>query len=208
LTKSQKIGFFGGSVGATLGGIVWLFIVGIVHESNVLIVWPLILGILGLILAWKNIDNHPSKARATLGLLIFWLVIVNFIFGNIFYDQIPEIVGETSTGIEQFSRTRFNISFGLMSLMGFLFILADINKRFDKLFKPVDTGIEPTKQNRAGLKRGRKIIGSVFMVVGIAYLATVAFTSQPQSLAISFGVIGPLFLIWGVILVIRNLNRN
>ncbi|MBU0708018.1 hypothetical protein KKG41_06635 [Patescibacteria group bacterium] len=178
------------------------------NESTTLIIWPLVLGVLGFVLALKTIWNNPARAIATMGLLIFWLVIINFIFGNIYYDQIPEILGETSTGLEQFSRTRFNITFGLLSLLGFLFVLSEINTKFDKLFRPVDTGIEPTAQNEAGIKKGRKIIGSVFVIVGIAYLIIVAFTSQPQSLAIAFGASGLVFVIWGIILILKNRGSN
>ncbi|MFH1622678.1 MAG: hypothetical protein ABIA97_06130 [Candidatus Omnitrophota bacterium] len=124
--QSEKSGIIIGTIGATFGSIAWIVVSGIVIKSLLFILLPLFAGLVCIIMVIKLYKIHPERAFTIMGLAILWLVIVNFVFGNIIYDRIPDTLGGMSTNKNQFNLLRLNVFFGVFSMMGFWFIVKDI----------------------------------------------------------------------------------
>ena len=126
MTQSQKTGVIGGTIGATIGFTAWLIIMGISIKSPLIILMPIIWGLICVVGVIKLYNINPSRKFAIVGIGLLWLVVLNFILGNILYDKIPDTLGSISTGKEQFSLVKINIFLGLMALLGFYFLIKDI----------------------------------------------------------------------------------
>lgn len=131
MAQSEKTGIIGGTIGATIGGIAWLVLLGIVIKSPFTIIIPIIWGLIGIIAVIKLYNGNPKRRFALVGLGLLWLVTLNFIFGNIMYDKIPDAFWGISTGKEQFSLVKLNILLGCLSLLGFYYLIKDIVERKD-----------------------------------------------------------------------------
>ena len=124
--QGEKAGLIGGAIGTTIGGTSWLIILGISMKSILLATVPVLWGLVGVIAVIKFYDINPERKFLIIGAGILWIVVLNFILGNILYDKIPDTLAGMSTGKDQFSLLQINIFLGLISLLGFYFILRDI----------------------------------------------------------------------------------
>lgn len=126
MKQSEKTGVVGGTIGGTIGGTAWLIIGGISIKSSITISIPIIWGLICVVAVIKLYNISPKRKFAIIGLGLLWLVILNFILGNIIYDKLPDTLGGISAGKELFSLTRLNIFLGFASLFGFYFLIKDI----------------------------------------------------------------------------------
>lgn len=126
MKQSEKTGIIGGTIGATIGGTAWLIIGGISMKSPLCILVPILWGLICIIAVLKLYNINPKRKFLIVGASLLWLVVLNFALGNILYDKIPDTLAGMSTGKEQFSLVKLNIFLGLMSLLGFYFLIKDI----------------------------------------------------------------------------------
>lgn len=131
MSQPTKPGIVGGSIGSAIGGTAWLIVIGIYIKSLPIVLITVVGAILCITGAIKLFSINPARKFSILGLLILWLVVLNFAMGNIIYDRIPDTIGGISTGKEQFSLVQFNIFLAMMSILGFFFIVKDILSKKD-----------------------------------------------------------------------------
>jgi drug/metabolite transporter (DMT)-like permease len=132
--RGQNIGIFLGLLGAVLGGLLWIIITGIVLKSAIFIVIPAVLMILSIVIVYLCYKKYPGKWLLILGILIIFLVAVNFIFANILYQSIPDSVGGITTGKNEMSLLQVNIFLGIFAFWGiFCIIIGTIRKHPGKL---------------------------------------------------------------------------
>lgn len=124
--QGEKLGLIGGTIGTAIGGTSWLIILGISLKSILLATVPVLWGLIGVIAVIKLYDINPERKFLIIGAGILWIIVLNFILGNILYDKIPDTLGGMSTGKDQLSLLHINIFLGLILLLGFWFILRDI----------------------------------------------------------------------------------
>ena len=129
MNQSEKTAVIWGIIGATLGGTLWIIIMGISMKSVPAILLPIIWGVVCVIGALKLYDINPTRKFAVMGAGILWLIILNFVFINLIYDKIPSVLGGISTGKEQISLAKINVFLGLISILGFFFLVKDIVKK-------------------------------------------------------------------------------
>ena len=122
----QGKGAFWGIVGATIGGIGWIIILGIVLRSPAVTTIAAVLGVITLFVALKLYQISPDRTFAIIGTVLLWLIIINSIFLNVLYEAIPEKLGVLTTGKDQFSLLMLNIQIGIFSVVGFFFLILDI----------------------------------------------------------------------------------
>ncbi len=118
-----------GTIGATVGSIGWLVIAGIAIKSWIFSLLPIILGLVCIISVIKLNNLHPERKFAIIGLTVLWLVILNFIFGNIVYERIPDTVWGIPTGKDMFNHLKLNVFLGLFSLWGFYSVAKDLLRK-------------------------------------------------------------------------------
>ena len=128
-SKNKNLGMLLGSVGAILGGLLWIVITGIVLKSILFITVPSILAVASILIVIKLYNMFPEKWYIILGLLILFLVIINLIFVNILYSKIPDFVGEISTGKNQMGLLQINIFLAIFSFWGLFCIFIRIFKK-------------------------------------------------------------------------------
>jgi len=122
----QGKGAFWGIVGATIGGIGWIIILGVVLRSPAIATIATALGVTTLFVALKLYQISPDRAFAIIGTVLLWLIIINLIFLNLLYETIPEKLGGLATGKDQISLITLNIQIGVFSIVGFFFLILDI----------------------------------------------------------------------------------
>jgi len=122
----QGKGAFWGIVGATIGGIGWIIILGVVLRSPAIATIATALGVTTLFVALKLYQISPDRAFAIIGTVLLWLIIINLIFLNLLYETIPGKLGDLATGKDQISLITLNIQIGVFSIVGFFFLILDI----------------------------------------------------------------------------------
>lgn len=122
----QGKGAFWGIVGATIGGIGWIIILGIVLRSPAVVTISTALGVTTLFVSLKLYRIRPDRAFAVIGIVILWLIIINSIFLNVLFEMIPETLGFLTTGKSRFSLIMLNIQMGIFSIVGFFFLILDV----------------------------------------------------------------------------------
>ena len=114
------------AAGAVFGGLFWVVIMEIALRSWFHALIPVFLGGLCIFGVIKLYNRRPERKLAIIGLAILWLVVINFIFINVLYDSVPNILWGVSTGKNQISLYMLNLYMGIFSLAGFIFVIADI----------------------------------------------------------------------------------
>lgn len=128
-SNKQKIGIAAGLIGAILGGLIWIIIVGIVLRSALFIAVPSIIAVASLVVFIKIYYMFPQRWLTILGALFLFLAIVNIIFINILYPIIPDYVGEISTGKNQMSLLQVYVFLAMFFVWGIFCILIDYFKK-------------------------------------------------------------------------------
>ncbi len=126
MDKYEKMGLFAGVSGATLGATLWLILLGVAISSSVLTLFPMVFGIVCVYGVIKLYNARPQRKLSITGLAVIWLILWNAILCNLYFDRIPEMIGNISTGKEQISLIQVNGMFVVFFLVGFGLILADI----------------------------------------------------------------------------------
>lgn len=126
MDKYEKIGLFAGVAGVTLGATAWLILLGSAIRSAVLIVLPVIFGIVCVYAVIRLYSAKPGRKLSIMGLAVIWLIFWNAILCNLYFDKIPQSIGNISTGKDQLSLVQINGMFVLFFLIGCGLILADI----------------------------------------------------------------------------------
>lgn len=119
MEKTFNTGAAIGIMGGALGSVIWLFITGLAINSPLFTFVPVSCGLFGGFLALFLLSRSPVKRSLIAGGIILWLAAVNFVFGNLVFDQIPVTVWGMPTGKEAFSRLHFNLLLLAMALFGF-----------------------------------------------------------------------------------------
>jgi len=129
MNKQEKLGVILGVGGASFGSVLWLVILGIALKSWTISIVPLLLAAIAVVFSIRLYDINPEKKFTVLGAAILWLIIINFVYLNMFYDKIPAMACGISTGKEQCNIVQLNVYLGLLSLIGFIFIIIDILRK-------------------------------------------------------------------------------
>lgn len=127
--EAEKIGLIGGAVGATVGGLSWLIILGIVLKSPLYTVLPILWGIVCIVAVVKLYAINPQRFCAIIGTAILWIMVLNIMLGNMLYESIPDTVGGMSTGKEQMSLLMINVFMALFLVPGFFLLVRDIVRK-------------------------------------------------------------------------------
>ena len=127
--KSKNLGIILGSIGAMLGGLLWIIITGIVLKSVLFIAVPSICAVASILIVLKLYNMFPEKWLIILGSLILFLVIINIVSVNILYSKIPDFVGGISTGKNQMGLLQINIFHAIFSFWGLFCIFIEIFKK-------------------------------------------------------------------------------
>lgn len=126
MEQYNKYAMLGASAGCSLGAITWLIVLGFQIGSVFIIMTSLLWG---GICVWGMVrlyDAHPERMLAIIGLGIVWLILLNIVFVNIYYDQIPDMAGGVSTGKDLFSLARLNTLFCIVGAIGVGLMVIDI----------------------------------------------------------------------------------
>lgn len=118
-----------GIMGGALGSVIWLFITGLAIGSPFFMLVPLLCGFLGGFLALFLLTRRPERRNFIAGLCILWMTAVNFLFGNLVFDQIPPSVWGIPTHMGAFSRLHMNLLLLAMTLFGFYLTVQNRLKR-------------------------------------------------------------------------------
>lgn len=137
MEKTYNAGAAIGIMGGALGSVIWLFITGLATNSPFFAFVPTLCGLAGGFFALFLLTRRPERRQLIAGGVILWLVVINFIFGNLLFDRIPPTVWGMSTGKEQFSRLHMNLLLVAMSLFGIYLMSQGWNKKSDQ--GPADT---------------------------------------------------------------------
>lgn len=129
MINASKIGPMIGLVGAVLGSLFWLIALGAALKSWWLIIAPIVLSLICIIVAIILYSKVPKKILSIIGLVVLWVVNVNFIFVNALYNEIPETLNGVSTGKAQMSLASINIFLAAALLVGFYLIIKDITTK-------------------------------------------------------------------------------
>jgi Ca2+/Na+ antiporter len=131
--KNAKLGIIFGSIGATIGGLLWIIIAGIAIKSILFIVVPAILIVIFISATIVLYNRYPALWLIIIGMLILCLTAVNFIFLNLVFTQIPDSLRDIDTGKNQYALIQSNIFLGIFSFSGlFCLIFGIFKKRLHK----------------------------------------------------------------------------
>lgn len=128
MTKSERIGFIGGSAGASIGSLVWAVFLGL-KIGQIWIVLGALLGmVIGVYVPITLYKKYSDKRKSIMGVLIFWLTSINFVLANTMFRYFPEIESNPSANID-IVFFQINIMLFVMSAAGMGFIISDISKK-------------------------------------------------------------------------------
>ena len=131
--RNAKLGIIFGSIGATIGGLLWIIITGIAIKSILFIVVPAILIVIFISAIIVLYNRYPALWLIIIGMLILCLTAVNFIFLNLVFTQIPDSLWGIDTGKNQYALIQLNIFLGIFSFSGlFCLIFGIFKKRLHK----------------------------------------------------------------------------
>jgi hypothetical protein len=131
--KNAKLGIIFGSIGATIGGLLWIIIAGIAIKSILFIVVPAILIVIFISAIIVLYNRYPALWLIIIGILILCLTAANFIFLNLVFTQIPDSLWGIDTGKNQYALIQLNIFLGIFSFSGlFCLIFGIFKKRLHK----------------------------------------------------------------------------
>lgn len=136
MEKQFNAGAAIGIMGGVLGSIIWLFIAGLAINSPLYAFVPAFCGLAGGFFALFLLTRRPERRMPIAGGTILWLVAINFVFGNLIFDQIPESLWGMSTGKAAFSRLHLNLLFLAMSLLGFYMLVPGRKKPVEDENRP------------------------------------------------------------------------
>ncbi len=118
MIDNKKLGLIYGSLGAILGGILWITLLGIVLKSFFIISLSLLLAALSFATVLFFSKKYPNNDLSTFGILTLWLTSINLIFINTLYEEIPKNIGTLSTGKESLTLGEINFFLGVLFLTG------------------------------------------------------------------------------------------
>jgi len=131
--RNAKLGIIFGSIGATVGGLLWIVIAGIAIKSILFIVIPAVLIMIFISATTVLYNRYPALWLIIIGMLILCLAAANFIFLNLVFTQIPDSLGGIDTGKNQYALIQLNIFLGIFSFSGlFCLIFGIFKKRLHK----------------------------------------------------------------------------
>jgi len=131
--RNAKLGIIFGSIGATVGGLLWIVIAGIAIKSILFIVIPAVLIMIFISATTVLYNRYPALWLIIIGMLILCLATANFIFLNLVFTQIPDSLGGIDTGKNQYALIQLNIFLGIFSFSGlFCLIFGIFKKRLHK----------------------------------------------------------------------------
>jgi len=131
--RNAKLGIIFGSIGAIVGGLLWIIIAGIAIKSILFIVIPAVLIVIFISATIVLYNRYPALWLIIIGMLILCLTTANFIFLNLVFTQIPDSLGGIDTGKNQYTLIQLNIFLGIFSFSGlFCLIFGIFKKRLHK----------------------------------------------------------------------------
>ena len=131
--RNAKLGIIFGSIGATVGGLLWIIIAGIAIKSILFIVIPAVLIVIFISATTVLYNRYPALWLIIIGMLILCLTAANFIFLNLVFTQIPDSLWGIDTGKNQYALIQLNIFLGIFSFSGlFCLIFGIFKKRLHK----------------------------------------------------------------------------
>ena len=131
--RNAKLGIIFGSIGATVGGLLWIIIAGIAIKSILFIVIPAVLIVIFISATIVLYNRYPALWLIIIGMLILCLTAANFIFLNLVFTQIPDSLWGIDTGKNQYALIQLNIFLGIFSFSGlFCLIFGIFKKRLHK----------------------------------------------------------------------------
>lgn len=105
---------------------VWIIIAGIVQHSFWVSISSFFLGITCWTGASKLYLMRPERAFAIFGTAVLWCVITNLVFANILTLPLPDELSDVHAPFLTSRLTTLNVQIGLLSLIGFVFIIMDL----------------------------------------------------------------------------------
>ena len=131
--RNAKLGIIFGSIGATVGGLLWIIIAGIAIKSILFIVIPAVLIVIFISATIVLYNRYPALWLIIIGMLILCITAANFIFLNLVFTQIPDSLWGIDTGKNQYALIQLNIFLGIFSFSGlFCLIFGIFKKRLHK----------------------------------------------------------------------------
>ena len=131
--RNAKLGIIFGSIGAIVGGLLWIIIAGIAIKSILFIVIPAVLIVIFISATIVLYNRYPALWLIIIGMLILCLTAANFIFLNLLFTQIPDSLWGIDTGKNQYALIQLNIFLGIFSFWGlFCLIFGIFKKRLHK----------------------------------------------------------------------------
>lgn len=128
-------GVIAGIIGATVGAYGWALLLGIVIKDPLLIILPMLFGLICVFGFLKMRRDFPEKRWTVIGVAVVWLSLTNMVFFNTHYTRIPDQLyhGDSklllvlfSTNKAQFNPLVVNLLFGIVLIVGLVFILIDV----------------------------------------------------------------------------------
>jgi len=113
----------------TVLGVAWIIAAGVLKGSFWLAALPLVLGATGILGALKLYFLRPERVFVILGGVILWYIIVNFVLANVLSLSGPRESHEVASQMFAVRLMMFNIQLGVLSLLGFFFLVADLFRK-------------------------------------------------------------------------------
>ena len=127
--RNAKLGIIFGSIGAIVGGLLWIIIAGIAIKSILFIVIPAVLIVIFISATIVLYNRYPALWLIIIGILILCLTAANFIFLNLLFTQIPDSLWGIDTGKNQYALIQLNIFLGMFSFLGLSCLIFGIFKK-------------------------------------------------------------------------------
>lgn len=118
MIRAQKIGTWVGIAGTVLGCTAWMVFLGVALKDPVLITAPVVITLLCIMTGFLSFKVCPHRLAGILGLMGLWLMMLNGMVINAYYEKIPEMIGGTTTGKTPaglFQANLFIVVFAMMS---------------------------------------------------------------------------------------------
>ncbi|MFH0862192.1 MAG: hypothetical protein V1875_04100 [Candidatus Altiarchaeota archaeon] len=122
----SSVNFLGSVIGCVIGGMSWIVLAGISIDSPFWVLFPLICGAAIVFASHRLYKLHPERNYSILGIAILGTIMLGIISAQFVYDKIPETAFGVSTNKGMYSLQQVNILLGVLSLIGFFFMIIDV----------------------------------------------------------------------------------
>ncbi len=127
--QSKKIGIWAGILGTVFGCTAWMALLGAALKDPVLILAPAAVALLCVVAGFWFLNTCPDRLAGIFGLMGLWLMMLNAMIINIYYDRIPETIGGVTTGKSPTGLLEANFFIVVLALVSSGFVIYELLRK-------------------------------------------------------------------------------